>query len=122
MTTEMVLVFSLKIIPVWEIEQWAKHLILKRIVEHVLSRHLSLSKENIVVVVDQLDFSLLHGSGGNNLCEFFLFWSRMVYAYLINCRGAFEMINLQILYHTLEICLGHLMFYQSVCVLLKTFL
>ncbi|KAL3039003.1 hypothetical protein AAZX31_01G163500 [Glycine max] len=48
---------------VWEIEQWAKHLILKRIVEHVLSRHLSLSKENIVVVVDQLDFSLLHGSG-----------------------------------------------------------
>nr|KYP66767.1 Nucleolar protein 6 [Cajanus cajan] len=48
---------------VWESEQWARHLVLKRIAEHVLSRHLSLSKENIVVVVDQLDFSLLHGAG-----------------------------------------------------------
>ncbi|XP_027359754.1 nucleolar protein 6 [Abrus precatorius] len=47
---------------VWESEQWAKHLILKRIAEHVLSRHLSLSKESIVVIVDQLDFSLLHGA------------------------------------------------------------
>ncbi|XP_057421429.1 uncharacterized protein LOC130715357 isoform X1 [Lotus japonicus] len=46
---------------VWESEQWARHLILKRIAEHVLSRHLCLSKENIVVVVDQLDFSLAHG-------------------------------------------------------------
>ncbi|KAK7406701.1 hypothetical protein VNO78_08331 [Psophocarpus tetragonolobus] len=48
---------------VWECEQWARHLVLKRIAEHVLSRHLSLSKENIVVAVDQLDFSLLHGAG-----------------------------------------------------------
>ncbi|CAJ1930137.1 unnamed protein product [Sphenostylis stenocarpa] len=48
---------------VWESEQWARHLVLKRIAEHLLSRHLSLPKENIVVVVDQLDFSLLHGSG-----------------------------------------------------------
>ncbi|KAG4973352.1 hypothetical protein AAZX31_11G066800 [Glycine max] len=48
---------------VWESEQWARHLVLKRIIDHVLSRHLSLSKENIVVVVDQLDFSLLHGAG-----------------------------------------------------------
>eukprot|EP00257_Ricinus_communis_P021381 XP_015580860.1 nucleolar protein 6 [Ricinus communis] len=46
---------------VWESEQWAKHLILKRIVEYVLLRHLSLSKTNILQVVDQLDFSLLHG-------------------------------------------------------------
>ncbi|XP_061342356.1 uncharacterized protein LOC133288574 isoform X3 [Gastrolobium bilobum] len=48
---------------VWESEQWARHLVLKRIAEHVLSQHLSLSKENIVVVVDQLDFSLIHGAG-----------------------------------------------------------
>ncbi|KAK7307534.1 hypothetical protein VNO77_40695 [Canavalia gladiata] len=48
---------------VWESKQWARHLVLKIIAEHVLSRHLSLSKENIVVVVDQLDFSLLHGAG-----------------------------------------------------------
>ncbi|XP_054824422.1 uncharacterized protein LOC129322255 [Prosopis cineraria] len=47
---------------VWESDKWTRHLILKRIVEYILSRHLSLSKENIVVAVDQLDFSLLHGA------------------------------------------------------------
>ncbi|KAG7990196.1 hypothetical protein I3843_02G012900 [Carya illinoinensis] len=46
---------------VWESEQWTRHLILKRISEYVLVRHLSVTKENIVHVVDQLDFSLLHG-------------------------------------------------------------
>ncbi|KAK4262169.1 hypothetical protein QN277_027756 [Acacia crassicarpa] len=48
---------------VWESEKWTRHLILKRILEHILGRHLSLSKDNIVVAVDQLDFSLLHGAG-----------------------------------------------------------
>ncbi|KAF7828859.1 nucleolar protein 6-like isoform X1 [Senna tora] len=48
---------------VWETEQWTRHLVLKRVAEHVLSRHLSLSKENIMVAVDQLDFSLLQGAG-----------------------------------------------------------
>ncbi|CAJ2646395.1 unnamed protein product [Trifolium pratense] len=47
---------------VWECKKWERHLILKKIAEHVLSRHLSLSKENIAVVVDQLDFSLAHGA------------------------------------------------------------
>ncbi|KAJ0098047.1 hypothetical protein Patl1_28938 [Pistacia atlantica] len=47
---------------VWESEQWTRHLILKRIIEYVFQRHLSLPKENIVQIVDQLDFSLLHGS------------------------------------------------------------
>jgi len=70
----MVTFFPLK----WESELWARHLFLKIIVEHVLSRHLSLSKENIVVVVDQLDFSLLHGAGGNEHCEFSLFWSHAI--------------------------------------------
>ncbi|KAL5728171.1 hypothetical protein ACHQM5_001284 [Ranunculus cassubicifolius] len=49
----------------WECGHWERHLIIKRISEHVLSRHLSLSKENIVPVADQLDFCLLHGNGGN---------------------------------------------------------
>ncbi|KAL5704638.1 hypothetical protein ACHQM5_023031 [Ranunculus cassubicifolius] len=48
---------------VWECGHWERHLIIKRISEHVLSRHLSLSKENIVPVADQLDFCLLHGNG-----------------------------------------------------------
>ncbi|KMT09405.1 hypothetical protein BVRB_6g128810 isoform B [Beta vulgaris subsp. vulgaris] len=45
---------------VWEYKQWEKHLIVKRIIEHVLSRHLSLSVESVVVSADQLDFSLCH--------------------------------------------------------------
>lgn len=62
---------------VWESEQWTRHLILKGIIEYVLLRHLSLSKENIVQIVDQLDFSLLHGAKGNtincyNICDFWL--------------------------------------------------
>ncbi|KAM7251230.1 hypothetical protein ACFE04_023113 [Oxalis oulophora] len=47
---------------VWQCEPSKRHLILKNIIEHVLLRHLSLSKENIVQIVDQLDFSLLYGS------------------------------------------------------------
>ncbi|WJX55563.1 hypothetical protein P8452_41325 [Trifolium repens] len=61
---------------VWECQKWERHLILKKTAEHVLSRHLSLSKENIVVIVDQLDFSLAHGavdpiSHSGNLLEAF---------------------------------------------------
>lgn len=47
---------------VWECKQWERHLIIKRISEHVLMRHLSLSQECITTVVDQLDFSLLCGN------------------------------------------------------------
>lgn len=49
---------------VWKCEQWEKHLILRRIAEYVLLRHLSLSNENITYIVDQLDFALVHGVGG----------------------------------------------------------
>ncbi|MBA0618159.1 hypothetical protein Godav_027542 [Gossypium davidsonii] len=45
---------------VWESKQGTRHLILKRIIEFLLGRHLSLSKKDIVPVVDQLDFCLLH--------------------------------------------------------------
>ncbi|KAF9609709.1 hypothetical protein IFM89_018157 [Coptis chinensis] len=48
---------------VWECGQWERHLIIKRITEYVLIRHLSISKDNMVHVADQLDFSLLHGVG-----------------------------------------------------------
>ena len=51
---------------VWESKQWERHLVLKRIVEYVLARHLSLPKENITNIVDQLDFSLVHGAAGNS--------------------------------------------------------
>ncbi|PSR88048.1 Nucleolar protein [Actinidia chinensis var. chinensis] len=47
---------------VWDCKHWERYLIIRRIIDHVLVRHLSLSKENITTVVDQLDFSLLYGS------------------------------------------------------------
>ncbi|KAG5560683.1 hypothetical protein RHGRI_003871 [Rhododendron griersonianum] len=47
---------------VWECKLWERHLIIKRISEHVLMRHLSLSQESITTIVDQLDFSLRYGN------------------------------------------------------------
>ncbi|XP_074312667.1 uncharacterized protein LOC141648101 isoform X2 [Silene latifolia] len=39
-----------------------RHLIVKKIIEHILSRHLSLLEDRITVSADQLDFSLCSGS------------------------------------------------------------
>lgn len=60
------IMFVLLLILVWKSEQWERHLIIKTIAEYVLIRHLSLRKENITHIVDQLDFSLVHGTIGNN--------------------------------------------------------
>lgn len=49
-------------VAVWEHEEWEKYLIIKEITEHVLQRHLSLPKQNILSIVDQLDFVLHHGN------------------------------------------------------------
>ncbi|XP_057772992.1 uncharacterized protein LOC130992396 [Salvia miltiorrhiza] len=49
-------------VAIWEHEAWEKHLIIKELCEHVLVRHLSLPKQNIVTIVDQLDFVLRHGN------------------------------------------------------------
>ncbi|KAL8137849.1 hypothetical protein V2J09_003850 [Rumex salicifolius] len=46
---------------VWECKQWERYLVIKRIVEFVLQRHLSISKEKINVIADQLDFCLSTG-------------------------------------------------------------
>ncbi|KAH9614552.1 hypothetical protein KSS87_003366 [Heliosperma pusillum] len=46
----------------WECEPPERHLIVKKIIEHILSRHLSLLKDRITVNADQLDFSLCNGS------------------------------------------------------------
>lgn len=46
---------------VWECEYWEKHLIIKKIMEYTLCRHLSLSSQDISIVGDQLDFTLLQG-------------------------------------------------------------
>ncbi|WVZ88498.1 hypothetical protein U9M48_035015 [Paspalum notatum var. saurae] len=44
---------------VWESESWEKHTIIKRISDYVLMKHLSLQKDDLTHVVDQLDFCLL---------------------------------------------------------------
>ncbi|XP_062204390.1 uncharacterized protein LOC133906481 [Phragmites australis] len=46
---------------VWESESWEKHTIIRRIADYVLTKHLSLRQEDMVHVVDQLDFCLLVG-------------------------------------------------------------
>uniref|UniRef100_A0A5B7C9D5 Putative nucleolar protein 6 isoform X2 n=1 Tax=Davidia involucrata TaxID=16924 RepID=A0A5B7C9D5_DAVIN len=45
-----------------ERERWKRHLVIKRITEHVLLLHLSLSKGNVTPIADQLDFCLLNGT------------------------------------------------------------
>ncbi|KAF3796060.1 Nucleolar protein 6 [Nymphaea thermarum] len=52
----------LPILTVWEFREWENHLIIKAIAEHIVSSHLAIPKERIVVVCDQLDFCLLNGS------------------------------------------------------------
>uniref|UniRef100_A0A7N0T892 Nucleolar protein 6 n=1 Tax=Kalanchoe fedtschenkoi TaxID=63787 RepID=A0A7N0T892_KALFE len=51
---------------VWESEPWERHLIIKKIAQYILSRHLSLSEEYVVHIVGQLDFSLCSGVGGKD--------------------------------------------------------
>ncbi|KAG1341877.1 putative Nrap protein, expressed [Cocos nucifera] len=42
----------------WECEPWERHLIIKMIIEYILTKHFLLLKEDVVVIVDQLDFCL----------------------------------------------------------------
>ena len=51
----------------WECQGWQRHLIIQRIIEHVLHRHLSLSPESLHVVSGQLDFALLEKGTGIDL-------------------------------------------------------
>ncbi|KAL2497823.1 Nrap protein [Abeliophyllum distichum] len=57
-------------VAVWEHKESERHIIIKAIIEHVLSHHLSLPKENIISIVDQLDFSLLHGNKATDPISF----------------------------------------------------
>ncbi|KAG2623176.1 hypothetical protein PVAP13_3KG040362 [Panicum virgatum] len=44
---------------VWECESWERHTIIKRIADYVLMKHLALQKDDLIHIVDQLDFCLL---------------------------------------------------------------
>uniref|UniRef100_A0A1J3J6H3 Nucleolar protein 6 n=1 Tax=Noccaea caerulescens TaxID=107243 RepID=A0A1J3J6H3_NOCCA len=66
---------------VWVTQQWTKHLIVKQIVEYIFKRHFSLSSDDIVQLVDQLDFSLIYGdkdpiSTSENLLQAFEVFSK----------------------------------------------
>lgn len=51
----------------WECQGWQRHLIIQRIVEHVLHRHLSLAPESLHIVSGQLDYALLEKGTGIHL-------------------------------------------------------
>lgn len=55
---------------VWESESWERHTIIKRIADYVLMKHLSLQKDDLTHVVDQLDFCLL--VDGQGMFQIFL--------------------------------------------------
>ena len=108
---------------VWESKQWERHTIIKRITGYLLSRHLSLSERNIVHVVDQLDFSLVHGIGGKtswSLPSLSVLWCFFLFEAYSDCEK--DVTNFQILYHFLEVCLRHLKCCQSDYIFSKTFL
>ncbi|KAH0855124.1 hypothetical protein HID58_020474 [Brassica napus] len=56
---------------VWETQQWRRHLIMKQMIEYIFERHLSLYSDDIVQLVDQLDFSLLYGDKALRLTSVF---------------------------------------------------
>lgn len=111
---------------VWERDEWERHLILKDIAEHVLSRHLFLPKENVAAIVDQLDFSLCSSKSG--IWSFGLLLIARMLGYLptfYRLKGFWLFkfnYDLQILYLSLRVYWKHLMIYQSVCDFLMTFL
>lgn len=81
---------------VWECQSWEKHTIIKRIADYVLVKHLSLQKDDLIHVVDQLDFSLLVDGQGKFqifLCVAFQFtypWFKLIpnYADPVSSSGA----------------------------------
>ena len=83
---------------VWECPLWKRHQIVQRIVDHVLAKHLSLSNEDVTQIVDQLDFSLLHGTHGNLLFSPFLTspqwnsWLLSGFFYFIHAISRFNLI------------------------------
>lgn len=70
-----------------------KHLILKRIVEYTLLRHLSISKTSIEQTVDQLDFSLLHGVEGDEINHLLLVGFPIFLLYFCNVPFHTEFYN-----------------------------
>lgn len=68
---------------VWECKEWEKHLIMKDIVEYVLSRHLSITKEKIIPIAGQLDFTLLQKDLGMAINFFLIFESLFPLLFLV---------------------------------------
>lgn len=56
--------FDFPILIVWQCKPAKRYLIIKWVTEYVLKRHLSVTEEKIVHVVDQLDFSLVRDGEG----------------------------------------------------------
>lgn len=76
-----------------------KHLILKRIVEYILLRHLSITKNSIEQTVDQLDFSLLHGVEGDEIDHLLLVGFTFFLLYFCNVPFLTVFYNILKLYY-----------------------
>ena len=92
---------------VWECESWERHTIIKRIADYVLMKHLALQKDDLIHIVDQLDFCLLVDGQG------------MFQIFLCSCFiGSMSLVLgligiMQIRSHLLELCLKLLILYLS---------
>jgi hypothetical protein len=92
---------------VWESESWERHTIIKRITDYVLVKHLSLQKDDLIHVVDQLDFCLLvDGQGKFQIFLCCCFTVRM--SLVLGLIGI-----MQIWSHLLELCSKLLILYLS---------
>lgn len=125
----------------WECKPSKLHLVMKWITEYILMKHLSLLRENISYIVDQLDFSLVLGHEGStlllyNYIFFFIilyFWHKSYLLFLFSFiyiliffRNEYnirvKLIPSQIQHVIMDICSKLLTNYQSTCVSSMTFL
>jgi len=92
---------------VWECESWERHTIIKRIADYVLMKHLALQKDDLIHIVDQLDFCLLVDGQGMFqifLCSCFIGSMSLVLGLIV---------IMQIRSHLLELCSKLLILYLS---------
>ena len=92
---------------VWECESWERHTIIKRIADYVLMKHLALQKDDLIHIVDQLDFCLLVDGQG----KFQIF---LCCCFTVTMSLVLGLIGImQIRSHLLELCLKLLILYLS---------
>lgn len=116
------------ILIVWECKPAKRYLIIKRVTEYVLKRHLSLAEDKIMHALDQLDFSLVCDGEGIEknyfICHSHLSCSLERHYIFLNAVLGYKVIEI---HHVIQIrllmkvCSKVLRLYLSVYVFLVTF-